>query len=145
MVFTMDLTISENSEIFDRKSIAALFTGYTFLPGRYEKSHLKLILKSLLPYDVKINITIDDSRPRSIFTMNKTEKFSEKSFFSSISGFTQSHSGALGDNEGFVRISNDTRIIQKWKPIGLAWIEKVHIMWLHQWKHWLWYSRTHYE
>ena len=59
------------------------------------------MLKSLLPNNVKVKITIDDYRLRSTLTTNKTIKFTKKTFFYAILGFTQSHSESLGDIEGF--------------------------------------------
>ena len=48
----------------------------------YEIFDIKLMLKSLLPDDVKVNITINDIRLRSNLTTNKTIRFTKKSFFS---------------------------------------------------------------
>ena len=62
------------------------------------------MLTSLLPKEVKVNFTNDDNRLKSVLTTNKTVKFTEKSFFYIILGFTQSHSGELGDIEGFVQL-----------------------------------------
>ena len=56
-------------------------------------SDIKLILKSLLPNKLKVNILIDDIRLRSNLNTNKTTKYTEKSFPSTIIGFTQAHSG----------------------------------------------------
>ena len=38
------------------------------------------MLSSLLPHEVKVNITKDDIRLRSNLTTNKTKKFTEKPF-----------------------------------------------------------------
>ena len=62
------------------------------------------MLKSLLPDDVKSNITIDDFRLRSALGNSKTIRFTKKSFFYTLLGFTQSHSGPLGDIEGFFQL-----------------------------------------
>ena len=72
-------------------------------PGICKISGLKLMKKSLLRDDVKVNITIDDIRVISHFSNEQTEKFTKKSLFCTISGFTQSNSGPLGDIEGFVQ------------------------------------------
>ena len=61
------------------------------------------MLKSLLSGYVKANITSDGIRLRSISTTNETIKFTKKSFFYTMLGFTQPHSGFLGDIEGFVQ------------------------------------------
>ena len=71
----------------------------------YEISDINLMLKSLLPKEVKVNITIDDIRLKSNSTTNETIKFTKKIFFFYIIlGFTQSHSGVLGDIEGFIQL-----------------------------------------
>ena len=62
------------------------------------------MLKSLLPIEVKLYITIDDIRQGPNLTTNKTKSFTKKSFFCTILGFTQSHSGPLkGLLQGFIR------------------------------------------
>ena len=62
------------------------------------------MVMSLLLDDVKVNITIDDIRLKSNLTTNKTIRFTKNSFFYTKLGFTQSHSGTLGDFEGFVHL-----------------------------------------
>ena len=62
------------------------------------------MLKSLLPDDVKINITIDDIRLRSILTTHKTIRLAKKSVFHTILVFTECLSRPLGDIEGFVQL-----------------------------------------
>ena len=47
----------------------------------YEIIDFNFMLKSLLPKEVKVNITIDDIRLKSNLTTNKTIKFTKKSFF----------------------------------------------------------------
>ena len=82
------------------------------------------MLKFLLPDDAKVNITIVDIRQRSNLTTNKTIRFTEKSFFYTVSAFTQSHSGVLGDIENFIQL------IPGWhksgKPINNTSVDKVH-------------------
>ena len=63
-----------------------------------------LRLKSLLPNEVKVEITINDIRLKSNITTNKTIKFTKISFNYIILGCTQSHSGELGDIDGFVQL-----------------------------------------
>ena len=66
------------------------------------------MVNSLLPDEVKRSITIDDIILGSNLTTNKTMKFTEKSFFYTILGFTQSHSGPLSDIEGFIQLIRNT-------------------------------------
>ena len=90
--------------ILDVKYIPRSTKGYTLVPGIYEVTDIDMMLKSLLPKEVKVNITIDDIRLKSNLTRNKTSRFTKKSFFYVILGFTQSHLGELGDFEGFFQL-----------------------------------------
>ena len=57
------------------KNKTTLATGYTLLQRIYEFSNINLMLKSLIPGDVKINIAIDDVRLKSNLTTNRTIRF----------------------------------------------------------------------
>ena len=81
MVFRMGLTYSEVEKVDDTIYIATSTIRYTLPPGKYEISHNESMLKSLLPDEVKVKITIDDIRLRSNLTTNKTVRFNKKSFF----------------------------------------------------------------
>ena len=59
---------------------------------------------TLLLNKVKVKITTGDIRLWSNLTTKKTIRFTEKSFFYTMLGFTQSHSGPLNDIEGFIRL-----------------------------------------
>ena len=85
------------------------------------------MLKSLLPNDVKINITIDDIRLKSNLTTNETFRFTEKSFFYTTLGFTQSHLGPLGDNKGFVLVEKFQEPIEAIGPLILLETKKIHL------------------
>ena len=69
----------------------------TLAAGIYEIIDVNLTLNSLIPDDVKVNITIDDIKLRSNLSTNRTMSFTKKSFFYKIFGCIQSHSGNLGD------------------------------------------------
>ena len=84
---------------FDTETI-----GFILPHGVYEASDFNLMLKSLLPDEVKINNTIDDIRLKPNLTFIKTLRFTEKSFFFTILGFTQSHFYALNDIDGFYQL-----------------------------------------
>ena len=84
-----------------------------------------MMLKSLLPKEAKVIITIDDVRLKSNLTRDKTIWFSKKSFFYVILGFTQSHSGELGDEEGFIQLIPGT--YRGDKPINLTGIDKIRL------------------
>ena len=63
------------------------------------------MLKSSLPDDVKVNITIDDIRLRSKLSIFETIGSHKKSFFFyTVLGFTQYQMGPLSDIEGFVQL-----------------------------------------
>ena len=72
-----------------------------------------------------MNITIDDIRPKSSVTTNKTIMFTKNSFFfNTILSFTKSHSGVLGDIPGF-----DQLILGSYKsnrPINITRIDNIH-------------------
>ena len=52
-------------------NIDAWSTGYTLPTGRYEVTNNNLLLKSLLPDKVKLNITKNDIRLKSNLTTKK--------------------------------------------------------------------------
>ena len=64
------------------------------------------MLKSLLPKEVKLDISTDDVRLKSNINNNQTLIFTKKSFFvqCSILGFTRSHSHPLDDTEEFYQL-----------------------------------------
>ena len=82
-------------------------------------------LENILPDNVKVTITIDDIRLKSNLKINQTLIFTEKSFFYTILGFTQSHQGSLNDIEGFYQILPGS--YQSNKPIRITGIDKVHL------------------
>ena len=61
-------------------------------------------LKYILPNSVKVYITIDDIILKSNLKTNQTLLFTNKIFFYTILGYTQSHQGPLNDIKGFYQI-----------------------------------------
>ena len=57
MVYRTGLTYSEVKKILDVKYIAPAYTGYTLTIGKYEIIDTDLMLKSLLPDEVKVENT----------------------------------------------------------------------------------------
>ena len=100
----MELTYNETVDIFDVKYIAGSTKGYTLPSIINETIDINLMLKSSIPNEVKVDITIDDNRIKSNLITSKTIRFIKKSFFSTILGFTQSHSGVSGDIIGFIQL-----------------------------------------
>ena len=80
MFFIRQLSYDEITDTIDKNNIVAMATGYTLLPGLFESSDFSLVLKSLLPDEVKVNFIIDDNRLRSNLTTDETIKFT-KNFF----------------------------------------------------------------
>ena len=75
MVYRFQLTYDEIIDILDLKNIPTTTLGYTLPPGIYETIDISFMLKSLLPKEVTLIITVDDVRLRSNLTTNKTIKF----------------------------------------------------------------------
>ena len=91
LVHRMQLTYNEFIDILDLKYIPTKRTGYSLNPGIFEVVDLNNTLKYILPDNVKVTITIDDIILKSNLKTNQTLIFTEKSFFCTILGFTQSH------------------------------------------------------
>ena len=81
LVYKMQLTFFEFRDILDLKYIPKKRTGYSLNPGIYEVVDLKQTFKYSLPDNVKISVTIDDVRIKSILKTNHTFIFNNKSFF----------------------------------------------------------------
>ena len=86
----MRLSYDEIMDILDLKYIPTKRTGHSLNPGIYEVDDLNITLKNILPDNVKVNITIDDIKLKSNLITNQTLIFTERSFFYTILGFTQS-------------------------------------------------------
>ena len=90
MVYRLQLTYDEIIDILDVNYIPGSTTGY-ILPNRvYEISDNNLMLKSLLPNEVKVKVTIDDIRLGSNLTTIKTIRFTKRPSFYTILGFVKS-------------------------------------------------------
>ena len=83
------------------------------------------MVKSLLPDEVKVNFTIDDNRIKSNLINNKTIRFTKRIVFLSTKGFTQSHSGPLGDIEGFIPLIPGSYKTDK--PVNNTGVDKIHL------------------
>ena len=125
LVYRMQLIYDEIIDILDLKHIPTKRTGYSLNPGIYEVIDLNNTLKHILTNNVKVTITIDDIRLKSNLKNNQTLIFTNKSFFYTILGFTQSHQGPLNEIEGFYQILPGS--YQSNKPISITGIDKVHL------------------
>ena len=121
----MRLSYDEIMDILDSNYIPTKRTGYSLNPGIYEVVDLNNTLKHILPNNVKVNITIDDIRLKSNLKINQTLIFTEKSFFYTILGFTQSRSYPLDDIDGFYQLIAGS--YKSDKPINITGIDKVHL------------------
>ena len=123
LVYRMRLSYDEIMDILDLKYIPTKRTGYSLNPGKYEVVDLNNSLKHILHDNVKINFTIDDIRLKSNLKIDQTLMFTNKSFFYTKLGFTQSHQGPLKDNEGFYQILPES--YKGDRPINITGIDKV--------------------
>ena len=125
LVYRLRLSYDEVMDILDMKYIPTKRTGYSLNPGIYEVIDLNNFLKPILPDNVKINITIDDIRIKSNLKINQILIFTEKSFFYTILGFTQSSSYPLDDIDGFYQLIAGS--YKSDRPINITGIDKIHL------------------
>ena len=125
LVYRMQLTYNEIIDILDLKYIPTKRIGYSIEPNIYNVVDLNKALKYILPNNVKINVTIDERKYKTDLKINQTLIFTNKSFFYTILGFTQSDQGPLNDIEGFYQILAGS--YKSDKPINITGIDKVHL------------------
>ena len=125
LVYRMRLSYYEIMDILDLRYIPTKRTGYTLNPGIYEVVDLNNTLKYILPDNVKVTITIDDIRLKSNLKTNQTLIFTEKSFFYTILGYTQSRSYPLEDIDGHYQLIAGS--YKSDKPINITGIDKIHL------------------
>ena len=68
-------------------------------------------LKYVPPDNVKVNVTTDDIRLKANLKINQTLVFTEKSFFYTILGYTQSRSYPLDHIDGFYQLRDHLKAI----------------------------------
>ena len=125
LIYRMQLTYDEIIDVLDLKYISTKRIGYSLNNGTYEIVDLNNTLKHNLGDNVKVNITIDDIRLKSNLKINQTLIFTEKSFFYTILGFTQSRSYPLDDIDGLYQIIPGS--YKSDKPINITGIDKIHL------------------
>ena len=76
----MQLTYDENMDIINIKCFLSKRTGYTLPPGIHQITDIKLMLKCLLPNEVKVTVNIDDIGIKSNLKIIQTLFFTGKSF-----------------------------------------------------------------
>ena len=125
LVYRFKLTYDEILDILDLKYIPTKRTGYSIEPNIYNVVDLNKTLKNILPTNIKIDITIDERKYKTDLKINQTLIFTNKSFFYTILGFTQSHSYPLDDIAGFYQLIAGS--YKSDKPINITGIDKVHV------------------
>ena len=125
IAYRMQLTYDEIIDVLDLKFISTKRIGFSLDPCIYEIVDLNNTLKHNLSDNVEINVTIDDIRLKSNLKINQTLLFTEKSFFYTILGFTQSRSYPLDDIEGFYQLIPG--FYKSDKPINITGIDKIHL------------------
>ena len=125
LVYRMQLTYDEIINILDLKYIPTERTGYSIEPNIYNVVDLNKTLKNILPNNIKINVSIDERKYKTDLKINQTLIFTNKSFFYTILGFTQSHSYPLDDIEDFYQLIPGS--YKSDKPINITGIDKVHL------------------
>ena len=125
LVYRMRLSYDEIIDILDLKYIPTKRTGYSLNPGIYEVVDLNNTLNYILPNNVNVSITVDDIRLKSNLQINQTLIFTEKSFFYTILGFTQSRSYPLNDIDSHYQIIAGS--YKSDKPINITGIDKIHL------------------
>ena len=125
LVYRMQLTYDEIIDVLDLKYISTKILGYCLNPGFYEVIDLNNTLKDILTDNVKVSVTIDDIKLKSNLKINQTLKFTEKSFFYKILGFTQSLSYSLDDIDGFYQLIAGS--CKSDKPINITGVDKIHL------------------
>ena len=125
LVYRMRLSYDEIMDILDLKYIPTKRTGYSLNPGIYEVVDLNNTLKFILPDNVKVDITIDDIKLKCNLNTNQTLIFTERSFFYTILGFTQSRSYLLDDIDSHYQIIPGS--YKSDRPINITGIDKIHL------------------
>ena len=124
MVYRKEITYDDFLDVLDVKYFAGSIFSNASQPSIYESSDIILMLKCLLHADTKANFKFDGNRLRWNITTNKAIKFPEKSFFYTLLGFFQNHSGGLDDIEGFVQLTAGTHNSDK--PTNITGLDKLH-------------------
>ena len=125
LVYRMRLSYDEIIDVLDLKYISTKRVGFSLEPSVYESINSNNTSKHILTDNIEINVTIDDIRLKSNLKINQTFIFTEKSFFYTILGFTQSRSYPLDDIEGFYQMIPG--LYKSDKPINITGIDKIRL------------------
>ena len=125
LVYRMQLTYDDIIDVLDLKYIPTKRRGYSIEPNIYNVVDINNTLKIVLPDNVKIKVTIDERKHKTVLKINQTLIFTNKSFFYTMLGFTRSHSYPLNDIDGFYQLIPGS--YKSEKPINITGIDKVHL------------------
>ena len=104
MVCRLQITYGEIVDILDVKYVTGSTKRYILPPIVFEVSDIILMLKSLLPDEIKVNNTVDNYRLESKLPTNEKIRFTKRALICTVLGFFESHLGVLGDINGFVQL-----------------------------------------
>ena len=123
MVSRMELTSDGIFFRLDIKYVPATTNSEILLPTLFEKTDFILMLESLLPREVIVDVTINDIRMKTNLTVEshiKALNFTNKCFFHSILRFLCCHLRSLGPpSEGFLQKIPETYKFEK-KPSTIS-------------------------
>ena len=125
LVYRMQLTYDEIIDVLDLKYICTKRISYSLDPGIYEIVDLNNTSKCILPDNVEVNVKIDNIRLKSNLKINQILFITEKSFFYTILGFTQSRSYPLDDMDGFYQLIAGS--YKSDRPFNITGIDEVHL------------------
>ena len=125
LVYRMQLTYDELTDILDLRYIPTKRMGYSLSPGIYQVIDLNNSLKYILPDNVKVSVRVDVVRLKSNLKINQTLIFTEKSFFYTFLGFNRSCSYPLDDIDGFYQLIAGS--YKGDRPINITEIDKNHL------------------
>ena len=125
LIYRMQLTYDEIIDTLNLKYIPTRRMGYSLKPNIYNVVDLNNTLKNILSDNVKISVTIVEKKYKSSLKINQTLIFTNKSFFYTTLGFTQSHSYPLDDIDGFYQLIAGS--YKSDKPINVTGFDKIHL------------------
>ena len=121
----MQLTNNEIINILDLEYIPTKRIGYSLKPNIYQICEINNVLKNILADNAKISVSIDEKKYKTDLQINQALIFTNKSFFYTILGFSQSHSYPLDDIDGFYQLIPGS--YKSEKPINITGIDKVYL------------------
>ena len=107
------------------KDIHTQRTSESLNSGIYEISDINTTLKTILPDNVEVSVTIDCIRINSKLKIDEILIFTDKSFFIGILGFTRARSYPLDDFDGFYQLIAGS--YKSDRPINITGFDEIHL------------------